>query len=227
MVRAAKTVSTSSASVESVAPSTSNVTLTAAPVKTPRAKKAVKAVVETPVVAASADVAANVLAPAASLDAPTAVSVISARMIEFNAKLQQLMSLFSSVKNDFKNLEKSIAREMKNAQKASSKKRRNNGNRKPSGFIKPTLISNELASFLGKSSGTEMARTDVSKEINSYIQSNGLQDKTNGRKINPDQKLALLLKLGQSDELTYFNLQRYMKHHFVKTGDVVTDATRA
>jgi chromatin remodeling complex protein RSC6 len=61
-----------------------------------------------------------------------------------------------------------------------------------------------------------MSRTDVSKEINAYIQSNGLQDKTNGRKIIADAKLIKLLNLNKEDELTYFNLQRYMKHHFIK-----------
>jgi chromatin remodeling complex protein RSC6 len=78
------------------------------------------------------------------------------------------------------------------------------------------LISDELAVFLGKAAGTEMARTAVSKEINAYIRTNQLQDKTNGRIIVPDAKLATLLKTQPSDELTYFNLQRFMKHHFVK-----------
>ena len=87
----------------------------------------------------------------------------------------------------------------------------------PSGFIKPTLISNELAEFLGKAIGTEMARTEVSKEINSYIRAYGLQDRENGRIINPDEKLRKLLKLNDGDELTYFNLQKYMKPHFTKS----------
>jgi hypothetical protein len=88
--------------------------------------------------------------------------------------------------------------------------------RGPSGFVKPTLISNELAEFLGKAIGTEMARTEVSKEINSYIQAYSLQDRQNGRRINPDEKLRKLLRLSEGDELTYFNLQKYMKHHFIK-----------
>jgi vancomycin resistance protein YoaR len=176
----------------------------------PRAKKAVKA--ETPVVVAP--VAAE--APVAT-EAPVAeVSTVTVKMTEYSAKLQQLVGLLSTLKNDFKTLEKSVSREMKAAQKLSSKKRRNNGNRKPSGFVKPTRISDELAAFLGKTVGTEMARTEVSREINAYIQSNKLQDEKNGRKINPDAKLTQLLKLEKEDELTYFNLQRYMKHHFVK-----------
>jgi upstream activation factor subunit UAF30 len=154
-------------------------------------------------------------APVVGDVAPDASS-LPVKMTEFNAKLQQLISLFSTVKNDFKTLEKAVAREMKIAQKLSSKKRRNNGNRKPSGFIKPTRISDELAAFLGKTIGTEMARTEVSKEINAYIQTHSLQDKSNGRKINPDAKLTELLKISKEDELTYFNLQKFMKHHFVK-----------
>jgi chromatin remodeling complex protein RSC6 len=43
-----------------------------------------------------------------------------------------------------------------------------------------------------------------------------LQDKDNGRKINADKKLAGLLKLKPDEELTYFNLQKYMSPHFAK-----------
>jgi chromatin remodeling complex protein RSC6 len=87
--------------------------------------------------------------------------------------------------------------------------------RRPSGFLRPNRISNELAKFLGKPLGTEMLRTDVSRLINRYIQTNKLQDPQNGRIINPDSKLRSLLNLGKDDEVTYFNLQRYMKHHFL------------
>ena len=90
--------------------------------------------------------------------------------------------------------------------------------------MKPTLISNELAAFLGKPTGTEMARTEVTREINSYIRANSLQDKDNGRKINPDKKLTTLLKLKKTDELTYFNLQRYMSPHFAKASKPVPSA---
>lgn len=141
---------------------------------------------------------------------------LSSRMNEFGAKLHQAFSIFSTIKSDFKTLEKSVSREMKAAQKSSQKKSKRSGNRAPSGFVKPTRISDELASFLGKASGTEMARTEVSKEINAYIRANKLQDSSNGRKINPDSKLGALLKTKASDELTYFNLQRFMKHHFIK-----------
>jgi chromatin remodeling complex protein RSC6 len=147
----------------------------------------------------------------------SATATVAGKMGEFGAKLMQMTSLLSTLKSDFKTLEKCISREMKVLEKASNKGRRSNANRKPSGFIKPTLISDELAAFLGKSVGTEMARTAVSKEINNYIQTHNLKDKNNGRIIHADAKLTKLLKLQKDDELTYFNLQKYMKHHFPKT----------
>jgi chromatin remodeling complex protein RSC6 len=88
--------------------------------------------------------------------------------------------------------------------------------RKPSGFLKPMLISDELAMFLGKPLGSEMTRVDVSHELNAYIEANGLQDQENSRKINPDEKLRKILTLSDGDEVTYFSLQRYLKHHFIK-----------
>jgi len=135
---------------------------------------------------------------------------------EFFGKLQQIGSMISSLKSEYRALQKQWSRDMKTVQKQSSKNKRKSGNRKPSGFVKPTRISDELASFLGKEKGTEMARTSVTKEINAYIRANGLQDTTNGRKINPDTKLSSLLKLKKDDQLTYFNLQKFMCHHFAK-----------
>ena len=141
---------------------------------------------------------------------------------DFAAKLQQVSALLTSLRAEFRTLDKTWTREFKAAQKAGAKRRRKSGNRSPSGFVKPTLISQELASFLDKPSGTEMARTEVTREINKYIRAHNLQDKNNGRKINPDAKLAKLLKLKKEDELTYFNLQRYMSPHFAKAGTKIT-----
>jgi chromatin remodeling complex protein RSC6 len=212
MVRASKTVVASTPAPAVAAP-----TKEAAPKKT-AAKKATKAapVEAAAPVAAAAPLANEVVAAAVE----TSELSIVTKMNEFSAKFQQVLSLLSTLKADYKTLEKSVAREIKTAQKTTQKKR--SGNRQPSGFVKPTRISDELASFLGKPAGTELARTAVSKEINAYIRANNLQDKENGRKIIPDAKLTALLKIQASDELTYFNLQRFMKHHFVKPAVVAT-----
>ena len=72
-----------------------------------------------------------------------------------------------------------------------------------------------------------MARTDVTREINKYIRANNLQDKENGRKINPDKQLQTLLKIDDSISLTYFNLQRYMGPHFPKQSKAVNSEASA
>ncbi len=192
----------------------------AAAVKPKRAPKAKATAAEAaPVAAPVADAAA----PATDAPAEEA-SDLSLKSADFLSKLNQMSAMIATLKTEYRNLEKQWSKELKTAQKTSSKKKRKTGNRAPSGFVKPARISNELATFLGKSAGTEMARTDVTREINQYIRSHNLQDKDNGRKINPDAKLKSLLKLKDTDELTYFNLQRYMSPHFTKTVKPATTA---
>ena len=161
---------------------------------------------------------------AAPVEVASPVSTLTTDFTEFMAKLQQVTSMLSSLKTEFRTLEKKATRELRAAQKICAKRKRKAGNRNPSGFVKPTLISNELASFLGKTQGTEMARTEVTREINAYIREHKLQDPQNGRKINADTKLSTLLKLKKGDELTYFNLQKYMSPHFAKATKVVASA---
>lgn len=200
MVRAAKTTAEKAQNV----------------VEKTKAPKKVKAVKETPVEPAVVDPVAP------STEGEVAETKVSSRLSDFADKMNQLSSLISSLKSEFKSLEKVVSKELKAAEKASQKRKRASGNRAPSGFVKPTLISDELAVFLGKEKGSKLARTAVSKEINTYIRTNKLQDVSNGRKINADAKLSKLLKLAKTDELTYFNLQKFMKHHFIKETPVVS-----
>jgi len=212
MVRTSKTTTPAA----STAPKTpaKKVTKTAAPATTsPVVVEAAPVVPPTPVATAPV-----VQEPA---------EAVSEKLQEFGTKLSQMMTIYTTLRQDFKTLSKQVERELKAAQKASAKKRRSSGNRQPSGFIKPTLITDELALFLGKESGTEMARTEVSKEINQYIRTHSLQDAANGRIIRPDPKLKKLLRVGPDEELTYFNLQRYMKHHFVKKDAIEAAAAAA
>jgi len=185
----------------------------AAPKKT---KKAAAKVEAAPVVAAPAPEPEPVTNESTE-------STIFDKLAEYGAKLQQVSNLQSTLRSDYKTLEKIVVRTIKAAEKSSSKRKKNSsGNRAPSGFVKPAPISDELAKFLGKSSGTEMARVEVSKEINAYIKSNNLKDEKNGRIIHPDSKLTVLLNVKDGEQLTYFNLQKYMKHHFIKKAPVAT-----
>lgn len=190
-------------------------------VKEPKTAKSGKTEVVDVVLTKVEDVATGTATATTTTGAVEAVDVVDSVMVdgfsEFLAKLQTITSQMASLKTEFRTLEKRAVRELKAAQKQASKRKRKSVNRAPSGFIKPTLISKELATFLNKPIGTEMARTEVTREINGYIREHNLQDKSNGRKINPDKNLASLLKIGDGDELTYFNLQRYMSPHFAKS----------
>ena len=208
-----KKTSTKTAETESVP--TPVVAAAAVAVKKEKKPKAVKAEA-----AATPVVVAPVVTPVVEevhVDAPADGEVpLAEQSVEFLTKLQQLGAMIASLKVEYRTLEKKWTRELKTAQKQSSKRKKRAGSRAPSGFVKPTRISDELAKFLEKPAGSEMARTEVTRDINKYIRTHKLQDEANGRKINPDSKLAALLKLNKTDELTYFNLQRYMSPHFAK-----------
>ena len=221
----AKTTKTSaSATTASASASASPVpaaTTASAPVKVVKAPKEPKAESKaaapaTPVAAPvpSSSDAAAVVDASAEVIAPSTESIIAAQFASISSKLQQVVAFAATLRSELRALERHAVKEIRIAQKASAKKRRKVGNRAPSGFVKPTLISKELSEFLGKTDGSEMARTEVTREINAYIRNNNLQDKENGRRINPDAKLKSLLKLKKGEELTYFNLQRYMSPHF-------------
>ncbi len=151
-------------------------------------------------------------APQQTVTAPEVPSMQSEFQNLF-AQLGVLRSQLTSVTSQVRTLAKRADREVKAAQKAGKKKRRS-GNKAPSGFVKPAKISDELATFLKVPKGSEMARTKVTKEINAYVHAHKLQDPNNGRVILADKKLRELLRLKKNEELTYFNLQKYMKHHF-------------
>lgn len=205
----AKKASSSSAAESAPAP-------VSVPASTPKAAKASKTPkTDAPVAPAPVAVATPAPTGDAHTETPAIETSLSSLFSEFGSKLHTLSSGLSSLRSDFRTLERNVAREMRAAQKASKRKRKT-GNRAPSGFVKPTLISKELAEFLGKPVGTELARTEVTREINAYIRANSLQDKENGRKINPDTKLKSLLQVKKGEELTYFNLQQYMSRHFAK-----------
>ncbi len=172
--------------------------------KTTKAAAAPAVVVEEAAAAPAADAAAE--------ETWCASTELDALITEFS----ELRSGVSAALTKLRDFKKKNDRQIKKLLKTQAKKKASNAQRKPSGFTKPTPITPELAKFLGKPAGTEMARTDVTKEINAYIQTHSLQDAANGRQINPDKKLATLLNVKKDDVLTYFNLQRFMSPHFIK-----------
>ena len=134
-------------------------------------------------------------------------------------RLQEFRTLSNTLMADVRKLQKNVAKQVRESNKKNRKRKVRSGDSKrpPSGFAKPALISDALCQFLGVSKGSEMARTEVTKYLTKYIKEHKLQDEKNKRIIVCDSKLTALLKVQPNDEVTYFNLQRYMKPHFPKS----------
>ena len=167
----------------------------------------------------------------AASTATTVVPEISleSRFESILSRLAEFKTFQATLHNDVKVLRKEVTRQMREANKKRKRKAPANDDpnkapRAPSGFAKPTLISDELCSFLGKPSGTEMARTEVTKSITAYIKEHSLQNAENKRRIMPDSALKSLLNVDDATELTYFNLQKYMKVHFPKSAASATSS---
>ena len=168
------------------------------------AKKVVEPVVETPVVENTA--------------APEVVAEDNYDQ-EFATVLEQLtaaQSVLKSLTTTVRQLEKRVARDRKVMQKKMKgrAKRVVDPNKPPSGFAKPGPVSDELRKFLNLGADELIARTEVTKKITEYCKAHNLQKVEDKRTINVDSALKKLLRLKKGDELTFFNLQKYMKIHY-------------
>ena len=129
--------------------------------------------------------------------------------------LSEFKTQITTIQNTVRGIEKNVKKELRSLERKLNKNK-NKGSRKPSGFAVPSSISKELCNFMNLDQGAKIARTEVTQYIINYIKQKELQDKNNGRKIKPDDALKGLLNMKKKDELTYFNLQKYMNKHFVK-----------
>jgi len=176
----------------------------------PAAAKKAAPVAEAPKVETPAPVAPETEV----MDKTSSAAQLMEEKNQAQANFQLIMNTVAALKVNMKNIDKLTTRVVKEAAKSSKKKKVSNG---LSGFEKPTLISNELAAFFGKDKDTRMARTEVSKLIHEYVKEHKLQKEDNRRVIRPDGKLQKLLVIDTAkEELTYFNLQKYLKKHFRK-----------
>ena len=131
----------------------------------------------------------------------------------------------TAIQGQVRLLEKTFTKELK-SYKREANKQKTRAPRKPSGFAKPSHISDDLALFMNREKGTEVARTEVTQHLIKYIKDNECTDPKNKKLIKPDDKLKHLLKVGDDDEVTYFSLQRLMNRHFPKAGVVAVAASQ-
>ena len=191
----------------------------AAAEKKPRAQKA--AVVAAPVVAAPVVVAATATESAAPVAEAPATTLDDDLQVVLG-RLTGLREVVSTMITEVKKLEKRVHREIKDARKRRRRvKVEGEEGAKPRGpsiFEIPTKVTEELCVFLGKPKGTLISRSNVTREINNYVKEKNLKNKHD---IKPDAALKKLLRLTDADNLTYFNLQRYLNTHYVKEPKVV------
>ena len=138
---------------------------------------------------------------------------------EFANVIEQLAAaqvMLKGLTNTVRQLEKRVSRDRKVMQKKMKgrSKRVVDPNKPPSGFAKPGPVSDELRSFLNLGPDELIARTEVTKKITEYCKAHNLQKVEDKRTINVDAPLKKLLRLKKGDELTFFNLQKYMKVHY-------------
>ena len=136
----------------------------------------------------------------------------STKFVEIIEMVKEMKTKITLLQNNLKSLDKMVGRQMRIMQKAKNKGK----NRRPSGFAVPTPISKELCKFMDKPEGSEVARTEVTQYIIKYIKDHNLQWEENRKVIKPDVSLKSLLQMKGDEELTYFNIQRFMNKHFVK-----------
>ena len=149
------------------------------------------------------------------VDAP----VVEGYDAEFSAISEQLKVALTLVKDltvKFNALEKRVSRDRKVMDKKMKGrvKRVKDPNAPPSGFAKPGPVSDEMRKFLSLGKDDLIARTQGTKRITTYCIENNLQNQSDKRIILPDKALTKLLNIPKGEELTYFNLQKYMKVHF-------------
>jgi chromatin remodeling complex protein RSC6 len=180
---------------------------------TKKAEPVVAPVVETPVV----DPPVEPVEPEENYDA---------EFNEVKETLKSALELIKTLSSSVNALEKRVARDRKvmNKKMKGRVKRVVDPNKPPSGFAKPGPVSAELSKFLKLEKEELIARTEVTKRITQYCQEHGLQKKEDKRTIHPDKTLRDLLRLKKGDELTFFNLQKYMKVHYPNKDGVYVHA---
>ena len=131
------------------------------------------------------------------------------------AGVKSVALLLRSLTTELASLRKQVSKDRRVVEKKmKTRGRRSNGEKVMNGFSKPGPVSDELRTFFSLGKEDLIARTAVTKKITEYCQQHKLQNEKDKRIILPDKALSKLLRVKKGDELTYFNLQKYMKIHF-------------
>jgi len=191
----------------------------AAPAKAPR-KAAAKAevtvpVVTTPVVAGVVAVPETRTAPEILLSLQETLKSLSSELTSrVRAAVHDAQEAVKAIKRDARDSKKRRRKDpadMTPEEKATWEARRANN-----AFLKMRPITDELATFMGLPSKSQKSQTDVTKYVSTYVKAHNCFDPNFKRRIIPDAKLGKLLRVKDGQEVTYLNLQSFLKVHFIK-----------
>jgi len=191
----------------------------------PKAPKAVKATkTATP---AKTEVTVPTVATPAAVEAPSTSSES-----QLAALAEQLKSLSSELSTKVRDAVRAVQEAAKTAKReardSKKKKRRDPATMTPeekaawearranNAFLVQRPLTDELCHFMGLKSGETRSQTQVTKFISEYVKTHSCFDPSFKRRILPNAALAKLLRVGDKDEVTYLNLQSFLKVHFVK-----------
>lgn len=182
--------------------------------------------------AAKAEVTVPVTAPAvapATEAAPAETRSADAILTGLQETLRALNTEFTSrvraAIHDAQEAAKALKREARDSKKRRRKnpadmtpeeKKAYEARRANNAFLKLRPVSDELASFMGLPPKSQRSQTDVTKFISNYVKTHNCFDPNFKRRIIPDAKLAKLLRVKDGQEVTYLNLQSFLKVHFLK-----------
>jgi hypothetical protein len=205
------------------APSTAPATAPAPVDAKPARKTAAKAEVTVPVTTP-----ATVVPPttdAAPVEVRSSDAILTALQDTLKALGSDVTSRIRAAVHEALEATKAIKREARD----SKKRRRKNpadmtaeekvaweARRANNAFLKMRPISDELSVFMGLPPKSQRSQTDVTKFISTYVKAHNCFDPNFKRRILPDAKLAKLLRVKDSQEVTYLNLQSFLKVHFIK-----------
>ena len=221
-VKANKMAPKKSAAPAAAAPAPAPAATPAKEVKAKTTKKVVaKAEVAVPTVAAPVVPAVAAAAPVAQSSEALLTSLteqLKALSTEFTAKVREAVKATQEAakaakkeQRDSKKKRKISPEEMTPEQRKAWEARRANN-----AFLVERSLSPELCSFMGIAVGSKRSQTQVTKYISDYVKSHNCFDPNFKRRILPNAALAKLLKVDDKTEVTYLNLQKFLKVHFQK-----------
>ena len=145
-------------------------------------------------------------------------------LIDGHVKMYDLHKQHTKNLKELLKLVKKEKKEAKKKEKEAKKKKTSDKSDIPvklNGLTRPMPVKKELCTFIHKPLDTKMSRTGTAKVVAKYIKKHKLNKEENKMYWTPDESLlTILTPLNEEDKekggYSYFNLQRYISHLFIR-----------